>query len=100
MIGRKGAGKGGPGETQRSGFAGERKNGGMSETCRLRRGEGYEARSDDKQEKAWGLQAPPADHNRPQCGRFKGRERAFRPKIKEVSHMVRDKQKFALWLTP
>ncbi len=49
----------------------------MSEPCRLRRGEGYGACDDEKQEKGWGSQAPPADHNRPQCGRFQGRERAF-----------------------
>ncbi len=40
-----------PGETQRSGFARERKNGEMSEACCLRRGVGYEARPDDRREK-------------------------------------------------
>lgn len=50
---------GAPGETQHSGFAGERKNGGMSEPCCLRRGEGYEARSDDKQDKGMASEPTP-----------------------------------------
>ncbi len=39
---------GAPIEAQRSGFDGERRSGGMSEPCRERRGEGYEARDDEK----------------------------------------------------
>ena len=41
------AGAGAPGETQRSGFAGERRNSGMSDPRRLRRGEGYGASDDE-----------------------------------------------------
>ena len=40
-----------PIEAQRSGFDGERSPSGMSEPCRSRRGEGYEARDDEKQDK-------------------------------------------------
>lgn len=49
----------------------------MSELCRLRRSEGYEARDDEEQEKAPGSQASRHSHKRPQCGRFQRRERAF-----------------------
>ncbi len=47
----------------------------MSETCRLRRGEGYEARSDDKQEKApalfcAGTVTPPRSAGRFRAGRL------------------------------
>ncbi len=38
---RLGEAIGDPGETQRSGFAGERRSNAVSEPCRLRRGEGY-----------------------------------------------------------
>ena len=38
---------GGPGKAQRSGFAGERRSDRMSETCRLRQGEGYGVRDDE-----------------------------------------------------
>ena len=47
----KGQRRGAPIEAQRSGFDGVRRSGGMSETCRSRRGEGYEARDDEKQDK-------------------------------------------------
>mgnify|MGYP001046984511 CR=1 FL=1 len=40
--------KGAPGETQRSGFAGERRNSGMSEFSPLGENEGYEAYDDDE----------------------------------------------------
>jgi len=39
--------KGAPGETQRSGFAGERRSSGTSEPCRWRRGEGHGACDDE-----------------------------------------------------
>lgn len=48
----KGQRRGAPIEAQRSGFDGVRRSGGMSETCRSRRGEGYEARDDEKQDKS------------------------------------------------
>ena len=48
---RLGQAIGGPGETQRSGFAGERRSNAVNEPCRSRRGEGYGARDDDKQDK-------------------------------------------------
>ncbi len=51
----------------------------MSETCRLRRGEGYEARSDDKQEKAPALFCAGADTPSRSAGRFQARrETLFR----------------------
>ena len=46
----------------------------MSEFCCLRQSEGYEARDDDKQEKAPALLLRRRGHNRPQCGRFQRRE--------------------------
>lgn len=55
----RGEENGAPAGAQRSGSGGERKNGGMSETCRLWRGEGYEARSDDKQDKGKESNVPP-----------------------------------------
>ncbi|MDE6993741.1 MAG: hypothetical protein K2P41_04860 [Lachnospiraceae bacterium] len=45
----------------------------MSEFCCLRQSEGYEARDDDKQEKAPALLLRRRGHNRPQCGRFQRR---------------------------
>ncbi len=56
-------------------FRGERRNSGMSEPRRLRRGEGYEARSDDKQDKGAPPQAAPLQSLLPAvravCGRLK-----------------------------
>ena len=40
---------GAPGETQRSGFAGERTSDEVSELCRVRQSEGYEVREDEGQ---------------------------------------------------
>ena len=42
----------------------------MDETCRLRRGEGYGACIDEKQEKAKVSCAPLGRHICPQCGQF------------------------------
>ena len=44
----------------------------MSELCRLRRSEGYEARDDEKQEKAPPLLRRRGGHICPQCGQFRG----------------------------
>ncbi len=51
---------GAPTGAQRSGSGGERRSGGMSELCRLRRSEGYGARDDEKQDKRRTPQAAPA----------------------------------------
>lgn len=63
---------GAPDATQRSGCGGERRSGGMSKLCRLRRSEGYEVRDDEEQDKSvppcWHL----AGHFCPQCGQFAG----------------------------
>ena len=42
----------------------------MDETCRLRRGEGYGACIDEKQDKAAGSCAPRGGHICPRCGQF------------------------------
>ena len=44
----------------------------MDETCRLRRGEGYGACIDEKQDKAAGSCAPRGGHICPRCGQFRG----------------------------
>ncbi len=49
----------------------------MSELCRLRRSEGYEARDDDKQEKALALSVRQGGYFCPQCGQLRGRELAL-----------------------
>ena len=46
----------------------------MSELCRLRRSEGYEARDDDKQEKALALSVRQGGYFCPQCGQLRGGE--------------------------
>ena len=43
----------------------------MSELCRLRRSEGYEARNDDKQEKALALSVRQGKDFCPQCGQLR-----------------------------
>lgn len=45
----QGSRNGTPGETQRSGFAGERRRNAASEPCRLRRGEGCGVCADEGQ---------------------------------------------------
>ena len=64
-------------EAQRSGFGRKRRCSGMDETCRLRRGEGYVACIDEKQDKAAGSCAPRGGHICPRCGQFWGFTRAF-----------------------
>ena len=49
----------------------------MSEFCRLRRSEGYEARDDEKQEKALALSRRPGGDFCPQCGQLQGRKPAL-----------------------
>ena len=49
----------------------------MDETCRLRRGAGYGACIDEKQDKAAGSCAPRGGHICPRCGQFRGFTRAF-----------------------
>ena len=63
---------GAPGETQRSGFAGERRSSGMSEFSPLWGGnEGYGAYDEEEQDKGKASSATPlAGHNCPQCGQF------------------------------
>ena len=54
----------------------------MDETCRLRRGEGYGACIDEKQDKAAGSCAPRGGHICPRCGQFRGFTRAFQTQRK------------------
>ena len=54
----------------------------MDETCRLRRGEGYGACIDEKQDKAAGSCAPLGSHICPRCGQFRGFTRAFQTQRK------------------
>lgn len=49
----------------------------MDETCRLRRGEGYGACIDEKQDKAAGSCAPRGGHICPRGGQFRRFARAF-----------------------
>ena len=56
----------------------------MDETCRLRRGEGYVACIDEKQEKAKVSCAPLGRHICPQCGQFRGFVRTFQKQRKSA----------------
>ena len=57
-----------PAETQRSGFGGKRTSNRESESCRLRRDEGFVVRSDDGQHRIWLVAGVPAPYQMPQIG--------------------------------
>ena len=64
----------------------------MDETCRLRRGEGYGACIDEKQDKAAGSCAPRSGHICPPCGQFRGFTRAFQKQRKTAGGRCRMKK--------
>ena len=64
----------------------------MDETCRLRRGEGYGACIDEKQDKAAGSCASRGGHICPRCGQFRGFTRAFQKAQKSAMGCCRMKK--------
>ncbi len=78
---------GSPGKTQRSGFVGERRSSGMSEPCRLRRGEGYGAC--DEEAKVLGVSAS--------SGYELMHEPGF-PMLRIGNRMVVPKEQFIQWV--
>ena len=64
----------------------------MDETCRLRRGEGYGACIDEKQDKAAGSCAPRGGHICPQCGQFRVFTGAFQKQRKTALGRCRMKK--------
>ena len=64
----------------------------MNETCRLRRGEGYGACIDEKQDKAAGSCASRGGHICPRCGQFRVFTGAFQKQRKTALGRCRMKK--------